>query len=156
MRFFALVIVLSILVGCSATAWKDVGKPGPWCAPDTRARVFYRTVNSFGMPNAQDEMALVGKSGEKRISVSFWRELDEYLSKCSFINKWPSFGTVNSIPSHHTPFDLCLVSMNPTVIVGVEKQDPKVSAFWPLSTSGYAFIGSTHLMDPIAVGTTIP
>ena len=153
---FAPLIILSLFVGCSTTAWKEAGQPGPWCAPDTMGHVLYRTVNFIGMPNPQGEMALVGKSGAKQSSISFWHELDEYFSKCSFIDQWPTHGTVGSIPSHRTPFDMCLVSMNPTVIVGVERQNPKVSAFWPLATSEYAFIGSTYLVDAIAVGTTLP
>ena len=156
MKSIVLFVALSFLAGCSGSAWKDSGRPGPWYAPGMQAHVFYRTVNSFGMPNPQGEMALAGKSGVKTRDVSFWHELDEYFGKCRFIDQWPTHGTVDSIPSHELPFDLCLVSMNPTVIVGAERQNPKVSSFWPLDKSEFAFIGSTFLIDPIAVRTTIP
>lgn len=142
--------------GCTQTAWKDTGQRGPWCAPDTQAHVVYRTVDSIGVPNPQGEMALVGKSGAKQREVSFWHELDGYFAKCTFINQWPIHGTVNSIPSHELPFDLCLVSINPTVVVGAERQDPKVSAFWPLDKAGCSFIGSTFLIDEIAVRPSVP
>jgi len=108
------------------------------------------------MPNPQGQVAFVGKSGIKKMGVSFWHELDQYFGRCKFIDQWPTHGTVNSIPSHEVPFDLCLVSMTPTVIVGVERQDPKVSSFWPLDKSRERFVGSTFLIDPIAVRTTIP
>ena len=156
MKLIGLLSLLSLLTSCSVTAWKDSSKAGPWCAPGRQAHVFYRSVNSFGAPKPQDEMALEGKSGVKTRDVSFWHELDRYFGKCRFIDQWPTHGTVNSIPSHQIPFDLCLVSMNPTVIVGAERQDPKVSSFWPLDKSKFAFIGSTFLIDPIAVRTTIP
>ena len=151
-----LFVALSFLAGCSGSAWKDSGRPGPWYAPGMQAHVFYRTVNSFGMPNPQGEMAFAGKSGVMTRDVSFWHELDEYFSKCRFIDQWPTHGTVNSISSHEPPFDLCLVSMNPTVIVGAERQNPKMSSFWALDKSEFAFIGSSFLIDPIAVRTTIP
>ena len=156
MKSLALFVALSFLTGCSATAWKDTGQPGPWYAPNKQAHVSYRTVNSFGMPNPQGEMALVGKSGVKQRDVSFWHELDSYFAKCTFINQWPTHGSTDSIPTHELPFDLCLVSINPTVIVGAERQDPKVSSFWPLEKSPYSFIGSTFLVDEIAVRTTVP
>ena len=156
MKSLALLSLLSLFTGRSATAWKDTGQQGPWCAPGMRGHVFYRTVDSFGAPNPQDRMALTGKSGAKTSEFSFHHELDAYFGRCTFVNGWPAHETVDSIPSHELPFDLCLVSMNPTVIVGAERQNTKVSSFWPLDKSGFAFIGSSFLIDPIAVRTTIP
>ena len=156
MKYLTLFVALSFLTGCSVSDWKDSGRQGPWYAPGMQAHVFYRTVDSMAMPNPQGEMALAGQSGVKTKGVSFLHELDEYFGKCKFIDQWPTHGTVNSIPQHEVPFDLCLISMNPTVIVGAERQNPKASSFWPLNKSGFAFINSTFLIDPIAVRTTIP
>jgi hypothetical protein len=156
MKRIVLSTVLGFLTGCSVTAWKDTGQPGPWCAQGAQAHMFYRTVDSFGAPNAQGQMALAGKSGGKNSQVSFYHELDKYFAKCTFINQWPTHGFVNSIPSHQSPFDLCMVSMNPTVIMGVERKNPEVSSLGPVSTWGCAFIGSTFLRDPIAIRTSLP
>ena len=161
MRALALLIGFGLFAGCSTSSWKDTGKPGPWCAPNTQARVLYRTVDAPWLPNPQSEMAFVGKSGGKKSDISFWNELDDYFLHCPFIEQWPAHGRVgtrdgHSIPEHELPFDLCLVSMNPTVIIGSERQDPKVSSFWPLDKSSCAFIGSTFLLDKIAVRTTVP
>jgi hypothetical protein len=156
MKLLALLSLLSLLIGCSATPWKETGQPGPWCAPSMQAHVFYRTVDSFGAPNPQGRMALAGKSGVMTSEFSFHHQLDAYFGMCRFIDQWPTHGTVDSIPSHELPFDLCLVSMNPTVIVGAERQNPKVSSFWPLDKSEFTSIGSTFLIDPIAVRPTIP
>jgi len=152
----ALLIVLIVLVGCTATVWKDTGLPGPWCSPDTRAHILYRTVNSIGMSNPQGEMALAEKLGVKKSEFVLHDELDKYFSKCTFINQWPTHGTINSIPAHESPFDLCMVSINPMVIVGVKRQNPEVSSLGPMDTWGSAFIGSSYLLDEVAIRTQLP
>lgn len=144
------------LCGCSVSSWKDIGRPGPWCAPNTQAHVLTRISNSLGAPTPQSKMAFSAQSGAKQTEFSLLHELDNYFSKTKFIEQWPTHGTVNSIPSHETPFDLCLISINPTVIVGVQRKDPKISSFWPLDKSPYVFVASTYLVDPIAVRTTVP
>ena len=101
-------------------------------------------------------MALAGKWGIKRSQISFYHELDAYFGKCTFINQWPTGMSINSIPSHLSPFDLCMVSMNPTVIMGVERQNPEVSSLGPIPTWGCAFISSTYLLLPIAIRTSLP
>jgi hypothetical protein len=156
MKHLAFFVTLGFLTGCSVTDWKDTGQAGQWCAPGVQARVFCRTVDSLGAPNPQGQMALAGKSGVKTRADSFYHELDAYFGECTFINQWPTHGTTDSIPSHEVPFDMCLVSMDPTVIVGAERQDPKVSSFWPMNKSPYPFIGSSSLVDEIAVRTTVP
>jgi hypothetical protein len=156
MKSLALFVLLSLLTGCSATAWKETGQAGPWCAPGEQAHVFYRTVDSFGAPNPLGQMALAGRSGVKTSEFAFYHELDTYFGRCTFINQWSTHGTVDSIPSHEVPFDMCLVSIDPTVIVGAQRQDPKVSSFWPMNKSPYPFIGSSFLVDEIAVRTTVP
>ena len=156
MKFFAPLIVLVFLTGCSVSAWKNTGQSGPWCAPRAQAHVFYRTINSFGMPNPQGEMAFVGKSGFKQNSIEFWHELDKYFGKCTFLNQWPAHGTTDSIPTREIPFDLYLVSMNPTVIVGVERQNPELSALGSVDKWGCPIIGSTYLINYIAVRTNLP
>ena len=156
MKPLALLSLLSLLTGCSVTAWKDTGQPGPWCAPNTRGHIFYRTVNSLGMSNPQGEMALAGKSGVKKSEFSFYHELDAYFGKGTLINQWPAHGTIDSHPTHQSPFDLCMVSMNPTVIMGVERQNPEVSSLGPVPTWGCAFVGSSFLLDPIAIRTELP
>ena len=156
MKSLALLLVLGFLAGCSATAWKDTGRPGPWCAPGVRAHIFYRTVDSFGAPNPQGRMALAGKSGAKESEFSFLHELDAYFGRCTFINQWPAHGTTDSYPTHQSPFDLCMVSMNPTVIMGIERQNPNVSSLGSADTWGPAFIGSSYLLEPIVIRTELP
>ncbi len=157
MKSLASLIFLGLLVGCSSTAWKDTGEEGPWCAPNTRARVFYRTVDFLGAPNPQEEVAYACKSGGKKVNVSSWRELDSYFGKCTFIKQWPeSNGTVNGVRQHLSPFDLCLVAMNPTVIVGAARQDTRVSSLDSPATKKYVFIGSTFLDGFIEVRTILP
>jgi hypothetical protein len=46
--------------------------------------------------------------------------------------------------------------MDPTVIVGVERRNPKVSALNSSATKKYVFVGSTHLLGFIEVRTTLP
>ena len=156
MKSLALFVLLSLLAGCSATAWKDTGQSGSWCAPGVRGYVFYRTVDSFGAPNPQGRMALVGRSGVKESEFSFHHELDDYFGRCSFIKRWPSHGTTDSYPTHQSPFDLCMVSMNPTVIMGVERQNPDVSSLGPVTSWRCAFVGSSYLLDEIAIRTELP
>lgn len=88
--------------------------------------------------------------------------MDKYFSTCTFIKQWTeSNGTTSDlkygpVKQHISPFDLCLVSMNPTVIVGVEKKDPKASSLNSPYTKKYLFIGTTFLDDPIEVRTILP
>jgi hypothetical protein len=156
MRFKTLLIIFGFFLGCSSTPWKDVGEQGPWCAPSTRARVFCRTVNQFMASNEQGQAAYASSSGIKRSSVSFGQELDSFFVKSTFIDQWPDSNFfVNSIRQHLSPYDLCLVSMSPTVIVGVEK-DRKESSLNSTYAKKHHFIGSTFLVDSIEVRTTLP
>jgi hypothetical protein len=156
MKYLTSLTILVLLSGCGTTSWKDTGEKGPWCASETRARVFYRTVDYFMAPNPQGEVAYEDKSGTKRNSVAFWQELDKYFSRCTFINQWSEHGTVDSVGNHNSPFDLYLVSMNPTVVVGVEKKDHNVSSMDSPYIKKYVFVGSTYLLDPVEVITTLP
>jgi hypothetical protein len=155
MKSYGLLLsVLGLVVGCSPS-WKDTGQQGPWCAPNAQARVFCSELVSVAGPQ-QDQRAYESKSGVKHSEVSFLHELDEYFSKCTFISQWPARGTINSVRQHKSPFDLCFVSMEPTVIVGVERQDPKVSALDSPARKKCLFLSSTHLTDFIQVRTTLP
>jgi len=156
MKFSSLLLALCFLAGCSRAAWKDTGRPGPWCEPGVRAHIFCRTVNSPGMPNPQSEMALAAESEAKETAFSFSHELDLYFGKCVFIKRWPARGTTGAYPTYDPPFDLCMVSMNPMVIMGIERQNPKVSSFGPANTWGPAFISSSYLLEPIAIRTNLP
>jgi len=114
-------------------------------------------VDFLGAPNPQGEVAYASKTGGKKVELSFWQELDKYFGRCTFINQWPeSNGAVDGVRQHLSPFDLCLVSMNPTVIVGVERQDPKASSLDSPATKKYVFLGSTFLVDFIEARTTLP
>jgi hypothetical protein len=154
MRFLPLLSVLGLLVGC-AGAWKDTGERGPWCAPNVRSRVFYRDLPSVAGPQ-HGEVAYEDTSGVKRSEHSFRHELNDYFIQCAFIKKWPEGGTVGSTRQHHAPFDLCLVSMEPTVIVGVERRDPGVSSLDRPDITKYVWLGTPHLVNPIEVRTTLP
>ena len=101
-------------------------------------------------------MALAAESGAKQTAFSFSHELDLYFGKCVFIKRWPAAGTTGSYPTYEPPFDLCMVSMNPTVVIGVERQNPKISSFGPVDTWGLASVGSSYLVDPIAIRTNLP
>jgi hypothetical protein len=153
-KFLASLSFLGLLAGCSG-GWRDTGEHGPWCAPNKRARVFYRTVASVAGPQ-QGEVSYENNSGVKKSKLSFGHELDEYFGQCAFINQWPQHGTVNSVSQHEPPFDLCLVAMDPTVIVGVERRNPKVSALDSPAKKAYVFVGSTHLLGFVEARTTLP
>jgi hypothetical protein len=72
------------------------------------------------VPNPQDQVAFAAKSGAKKNVMTIYQELDGYFANCAFIKQWPESNTYNSsIREHVSPFDLYLVSMNPTVIVHV-------------------------------------
>lgn len=156
MKILGPLIALVFLVGCSSTPWKDTGSPGPWCAPDTRAHVFHRTVDAIGWSAPHGEMAFAGKSGFKKNGESLREDLDKYFCKCTFINEWPIVGESDSFQCHKSPFDLCLVSINPIVVVGVEKQDPNASALSPLIRSGCATVMPESLVGEIPISISIP
>jgi hypothetical protein len=120
-------------------------------------------VDFIGLPSPQVEAAFVGRWGGKKNYLSVWRELDRYFWSCPFIRQWPTRGLIGTtdgytIAQHDLSFDLCLVSINPTVVIGSEREDPKVSSFWPLTRTSYSysFVRSTFLFEPIAVLTTVP
>lgn len=152
MKSCAWLPVLGLLVGCS-TPWEDTGKQGPWCAPNSRARVLYRTVDALGAPNPQSETAFENEAGVKKTRLSFWRELDEYLDRCAFIDEWPADGTVDSVTQHKSPYDFYLVSMDPTIVIGVERENSESTT---LIDPAMPFVGSTHLSGHIEVRTTLP
>jgi len=159
----ALFTVLALLAGCSATPWKDTGKPGPWCAPNKQSRIYHGTVDYFWALTPEGQGAFDGKWGFKKNYDSIRRELDSYFWDCPFIEQWPVHGSVSagylvSIAQHVSPFDLCLVSINPTVIIGSERPNPKRSSFWPVNRSQYhsCYVSSTFICDEIAVGTNVP
>jgi hypothetical protein len=160
-------LVLLALSGCG-TSWENTGGQGPWCAAGRRARVFSKTFSSFNGPR-QTIWAYESKSGFKHDSGEFARELNEYFSKCTFINQWHKRGTIGSTngtstPNYESPFDLYLVSMNPTVVVGVDKRariaavDKKARSDNPtdsLSTPKVGFVWSTYVCGPIDVATVL-
>ena len=152
--YLALLPVLGLFVGCSS-GWKDTGAQGPWCAPATRSKVFSRSWATFNGPR-DGEVGYSNASGVKKSGISLSRELDDYFSRCSFINQWPAGGTVGLVRQHDSPFDLCLVSIDPTVIVGVERQDLKVRSFHSPARKGHVFTSSAHLLGFIEVRTTLP
>jgi len=156
MKTFAPLVGVSLLVGCGITAWKDKGQLGSWCASDTQARVYYRTVNSIGMSNPQDEIALAGKSGAKHSTFSFHADLDNYFGRCTFISQWPKHGTTDTFSTYEPPFDFYLVSINPIVVVGVERQNPQMSALGRMDTWDCESIWSSYLLNPIAIRTKAP
>jgi hypothetical protein len=143
-----------IFFACCNSPWKDPGLQGPWCAPNTRARIYYR--NLPGIDRRDSKIAYADKSGRKIDTLSFLHELDEYFGKCTFIRQWPKAGTINGVTAHQPPFDLWLVSMDPTVIVGVQKPDPKKSALGPTDPVAYRQVHSTALPSPIVAWTTLP
>lgn len=144
------------LIGCGTTAWEDTGEVGPWCATGRQARVLSRTVNPIGAPNPQTQLAFEDGLGRKQEEGSLWRKLDEYFSQCTFIQEWPTRGTINSVAQHEAPFDFYMISINPIVIMGVDRQPlqsvpPKLSR-----RKCEVFVGSKHLVGFIAVRTKIP
>jgi hypothetical protein len=143
-----------VFVACCNPPWKDSDLQGPWCAPNTRARIYYRNLPGFEKPLT--EVAYADKSGRKIDLHSFRHELDEYFEKCAFIRQWPKAGTVNGVTQHQPPFDLWLVSMDPTVIVGVEKPDPKKSTLGPTDPVAYRRVSSIALLSHIIAWTTLP
>ncbi len=151
-QYLMSLLILLALSGCGTTSWKDTGEEGPWCAVGERARTFSRTVDRFMAPNPQEEVAYESKSGVRRNRLEIYHELDEYCSKCTFINQWPKHGSVGSVANHESPFDLYLVSMNPTVVVGVENKARKATDS-PYIKGG--IVGSQYLLAPIAVRTTL-
>ena len=116
-------------------------------------RGFFRVLPSID--RTVTEVAYESSSGAKQSEGSFWRELDDYFSQCAFIENWPRRGSVNGVPQHESPFDLCLVSMEPTVIVGIDRQGSKVTARHP-GLPGFRFVGAKHLLGFIEVRTTLP
>jgi hypothetical protein len=156
-----LLLLAPLLVGCGTTAWEDTGEEGPWCAAGRRARVLSRNVNPVGAPNPHSQLAFEDSLGMKKDGLSFWHELDEYFSRCAFIQPWPARGTIgspsgDSVTQHESPFDFYLVSMDPTVIVGVDRQPPKpIPPEFP-KRKWDVFVGSKYLVGFIAVRTKIP
>ena len=160
-------LVLLALSGCG-TSWENTGGQGPWCAAGRRARVFSKTFSSINGPR-ETIWAYESKRGFKQDSGGFVRELNEYFSKCTFIKQWHKWGTIGgpngtSTPNYESPFDLYLVSMNPTVVVGVDKKarvvgvGKKARSDNPtdsLSTPKVGFVWSRYVCGPIAVATVL-
>jgi hypothetical protein len=116
-------------------------------------------VDYFWALTSEGQGAFDGKWGGKKNYDSIRRELDSYFWHCPFIEQWPVHGSVSggylvSIAQHVPPFDLCLVSINPTVIIGSERKDSKVRALWPEGRAPY--IGSSFIFGAIAVHTNVP
>jgi hypothetical protein len=154
LKSLRLLLVLGLVAGCSS-AWKDTGVQGPWCAPDSRGRVFYRSWPTVNGPR-QGEVAYADASGSKKSQRSFSQELNDYFRRAKFIKEWREGGTVGSVRQHFSPFDLCLVSMDPTVIIGVQRKDPNVSSLDSPATKKYVFVRSPYLDHFIEVRTTLP
>ena len=164
MKSFALLAVLGLFSGCASyTVWTSTAAAVPWCGPDRRAHVYYRywtqtEDNLFQRePERYQQVGYSGKSGVKKSAASFRKELDEYFRNCTFIKQWPQ--DINAGPPwpRFSPFQLYFVSMDPTVVVGVEKPDPKMFqvVLPPMQEKVYG-IDSTYLVDFIEARTTLP
>jgi hypothetical protein len=101
-------------------------------------------------------VAYANASGSKKSQRSFSQELNDYFRRAKFIKEWPEGGTVGTVRQHFSPLDLCLVSMDPTAIIGVQRKDPNVSSLHSPATKKYVFIGSPYLDHFIEVRTTLP
>jgi hypothetical protein len=152
MRFVVPLPLVLLTLGCRS-AWEPRSIEGPWCAPNVRAKVYYRNLPGI---NGHGEFGYANKSGVKQGDLAFLNELDHYFAKCAFIDQWPVHGYVNATKHHESPFDLCLVSIDPTIIMGVERKDPRVSSLHAHATNRSISVGSTFLLDGIEVRTTLP
>jgi hypothetical protein len=136
----------------------DCSQQGPWCAPNVRARILHREFPSIAGPE-RSEVAYRTSEGVMVSESSVVRELNDFFSQCAFLKQWTENGTVESKAGsktqHVQPFDLYLVSIEPIVVLGIERQNPKASGLDRPDLVPYVWLFSPYLASPIEVKTSL-
>jgi len=159
LRPIFLTLFLAILCSCSLPAsWTKTNNVDcPWRAPGIKAKAYTRPVQAVFMSDHVGNETAYGDDGFRSYKIEqeeLTKELDKYFRNCEFIKKWsPTGSRIDNIIVRNSPYDLYLVSITPTIIVGVSKntlsqQDNFYFQRIPLRTY--------HLSDEIIVTTSIP
>jgi hypothetical protein len=154
-RIFPYLIAMSILLaGCMSGPrgpWIETDFVGPWCGAGERAEVYMRQYHNPYYKGTHPEPYLRYGSIQRSILIVKWGiefSLD-YFTQTSFWRQWPATGDSayitwldREVPEKEAPFRLYLVSISPTVIVGVSKEgdrfvEPEEGILHPLAIHFY-------------------
>ena len=161
-----------LLTGCASSGpsgpWIKTDFVGPWCGAGKRAEVCrreYRTAykgtnrtylrhRSIGRPIYVHALAHE-ISRDYFTRTSFWRQWPATGDGTFYIKSWWDKGRY--IPVRKAPFRFYLVSISPTVLVGVSKEGdlfvaPEENYLHPLALSSYGL----HYSEPVWIMTQLP
>jgi len=152
--FSYLMVICLLLAGCISGPrgpWIKTDFVGPWCGAGERAEVFMRQHHNPYKGTTHPKPYLRHHSIRRPILVF---ELGKdfsiaYFTQTSFWRQWPDAGGASIlssldryIPWKKAPFRFYLVSISPTVIVGVSKEgdrfvEPEEGVLHPLAIHFY-------------------
>lgn len=113
----AAALSLALLLDACTTRgpWRQEDDPTPWIAPGTRALLFFRQVENFGVTG---ERAWRDAQGRDHLVNDIQDDIEEFLYKSGMMARWPDSNSGNE---HGTmrlaPFRFTVVTVNPTVVL---------------------------------------
>lgn len=146
--------VCLLLAGCTTTGpWIKTDFEGPWCGAGERTEIWKREYSLSVKPGLRIEAHMRHSSIRRPINV--YKLVGDDFKQTRFWQLWPTPGRktgINNFTADKTPpFKLYLVSIFPTVIVGVSKEgdlfrEPKVENSYYHPLKGYcAGLASEHV-----------
>lgn len=110
-----LILLLTLNACASKGPWRRLNDSTPWIAPGTRALVFIRSVEGFGVTS---ERVWRDASGRNYFVNDIQDDIEAFLYKSGIMAQWPDSQSRNSSGTEHlAPFRFTVVSVKPTVVL---------------------------------------
>jgi hypothetical protein len=148
------IAVCLLLVGCTTYGpWIKTDFEGPWCGTGERTEIWKREYSISVKPGLRIEAQMRHHSIRRPINI--YKLVGDDFKQTRFWQLWPTINRKTGIDrftaDKKPPFKLYLVSISPTVIVGVSKEgdlfrEPKVENSYYHPLKGYcAGLASEHV-----------
>ncbi len=131
-KIIVLTVSLFVVNGCvSYSSWSRINSTEtPWCAANVQAEVYTRRVSYFMAPKFNTQVAWVNPKsfwGLKTQRHTIEKEISDFFyENQKIIESWPKDNSLqssrqyNMSPPRRCPFLLFLVSIDPTVVIGLD------------------------------------
>jgi hypothetical protein len=146
-----LILLLTLNACASKGPWRQLDDATPWIAPGTRALLFIRSVEGFGVTA---ERAWRDASGRNHFVNGIQDDIEEFLHKTGLMAQWPDSHSGNEFGTERlAPFRFTVVTVNPTVVLmtpfdfGSPTGKSESGVLAPIGDKGC--LGNHHMINPL-------